>query len=131
VSRRHCSGTVACSNVDLSLACISVVNLANDVIASCNRAVAAAAPLDPSESAQLKQSGPPGAPRRSGQSRRCVGWNLLRKDLGDESEPDAQTGRHEPQDLDPKWCTVSQLASLLGYGETKVRMWSSAAISDR
>jgi hypothetical protein len=42
VSRRHCSGTAACSNVDLSLACMSVVNLANDVIASCNRSVAAA-----------------------------------------------------------------------------------------
>jgi hypothetical protein len=53
---------------------------------------------------------------------RCVGRNLLRKDLGDESEPDAQTGCHEPQDLDPKWYTVSQVASLLGYGETKVRM---------
>jgi excisionase family DNA binding protein len=30
--------------------------------------------------------------------------------------------RHEPPDLDPKWYTVSQVASLLGYGETKVRM---------
>jgi excisionase family DNA binding protein len=28
----------------------------------------------------------------------------------------------EPQNLDPKWYTVSQVASLLGYGETKVRM---------
>ncbi len=28
----------------------------------------------------------------------------------------------EPRDLDPKWYTVSQVASLLGYGETKVRM---------
>jgi hypothetical protein len=46
-----------------------LVNLTNDVIATCNRAVAAAAPLDPSESAQPKRSGPPPAPRRSGQSR--------------------------------------------------------------
>lgn len=28
----------------------------------------------------------------------------------------------EPQDLDPKWYTVSQVASLLEYGETKIRM---------
>jgi excisionase family DNA binding protein len=28
----------------------------------------------------------------------------------------------EPRDLDPKWYTVSQVASLLEYGETKVRM---------
>jgi hypothetical protein len=46
-----------------------LVNLTNDVIAACNRAVAAAAPLDPSESAQLKRSGAPPALRRSGQSR--------------------------------------------------------------
>ncbi len=35
------------------------------------------------------------------------------------------TGRlsaQEPQGLDPKWYTVSQVAQLLGYGETKVRM---------
>jgi excisionase family DNA binding protein len=31
-------------------------------------------------------------------------------------------GAHEPQGLDPKWYTVSQVAQLLGYGETKVRM---------
>jgi excisionase family DNA binding protein len=31
-------------------------------------------------------------------------------------------GAQERQDLDPKWYTVSQVASLLGYGETKVRM---------
>jgi excisionase family DNA binding protein len=29
---------------------------------------------------------------------------------------------YKPQDLDPKWYTVAQVASLLGYGETKVRM---------
>jgi hypothetical protein len=46
-----------------------LVNLANDVIATCNRAAAAAAPLDPSESAQPKRSGPPPALRRLGQSR--------------------------------------------------------------
>jgi hypothetical protein len=46
-----------------------LVNLTSDVIASCNRAVAAAAPLDPSESSQQKRSAPPVAPRRSGQSR--------------------------------------------------------------
>jgi excisionase family DNA binding protein len=33
-----------------------------------------------------------------------------------------RSGAHEPRDLDPKWYTVSQAASLLGYGETKVRM---------
>ena len=35
------------------------------------------------------------------------------------------TGRlnaQEPQGLDPKWYAVSQVAQLLGYGETKVRM---------
>lgn len=31
-------------------------------------------------------------------------------------------GAQEPRDLDPKWYTVSQVANLLGYGETKVRM---------
>ncbi len=46
-----------------------LVNLTNDVIATCNRAVAAAAPLDPSESVQPKRSGPPPALRRSSQSR--------------------------------------------------------------
>jgi hypothetical protein len=46
-----------------------LVNLTTDVIASCNRSVAAAAPLDPSESSQQKRSAPPVAPRRSGQSR--------------------------------------------------------------
>lgn len=46
-----------------------LVNLTNDLIATCNRAVAAAAPLDPSESAQPKRSGPPPALRRSSQSR--------------------------------------------------------------
>jgi hypothetical protein len=46
-----------------------LVNLTNDVIATCNRAVAAAAPLDPSDSAQLKTSSHPPALRRSGQSR--------------------------------------------------------------
>jgi hypothetical protein len=45
-----------------------LVNLTNDLIATCNRAVAAA-PLDPSESAQPKRSGPPPALRRSSQSR--------------------------------------------------------------
>ena len=30
-------------------------------------------------------------------------------------------GTHEPQGLDPKWYTVSQVSQLLGYGETKVR----------
>jgi len=28
----------------------------------------------------------------------------------------------EPRELDPKWYTVAQVAQLLGYGETKVRM---------
>jgi hypothetical protein len=70
--------------VDLSLACMSVVSLANDVIASCNRAVAAAAPLDPSESAQPKRSGPPGLLGVPVRGERCVGRNLLRRDLGDE-----------------------------------------------
>jgi hypothetical protein len=46
-----------------------LVNLTIDVIAASNRAVAAAAPLDPSESAQPKRSGAPPALRRSGQSR--------------------------------------------------------------
>jgi hypothetical protein len=45
-----------------------LVNLTSDVIASCNRAVAAAAPLDPSESSQQKRSAPPVA-SRSGQRR--------------------------------------------------------------
>jgi excisionase family DNA binding protein len=30
-------------------------------------------------------------------------------------------GAHEQQNLDPKWYTVSLVASLLGFGETKVR----------
>ncbi|HEY6688837.1 MAG TPA: hypothetical protein VI094_21825 [Propionibacteriaceae bacterium] len=46
-----------------------LVNLTSDVIATCNQAVATAAPLDPSESAQPKRSGPPPALRRSGQGR--------------------------------------------------------------
>jgi hypothetical protein len=46
-----------------------LVNLTSDVITTCNQAVATAAPLDPSESAQPKRSGPPPALRRSGQSR--------------------------------------------------------------
>ena len=46
-----------------------LANLTSDVIATCNRVVATAAPLDPSESAQPKRSGPPPALRRSGQSR--------------------------------------------------------------
>jgi hypothetical protein len=46
-----------------------LVNLTSDVIATCNQAVATAAPLDPSESAQPKKSGPPPALRRSGQDR--------------------------------------------------------------
>jgi excisionase family DNA binding protein len=33
-----------------------------------------------------------------------------------------RSGAQEPQQLDPKWYTVSQVANLLGYGETKVRM---------
>ncbi len=45
-------------------------NLTNVVIAACNRAVAAAAPLDPCEPAQLKRSGPSRALCRSGQSRK-------------------------------------------------------------
>ena len=28
----------------------------------------------------------------------------------------------EPVSLTPKWCTVAQVAKLLGYGESKVRM---------
>jgi excisionase family DNA binding protein len=31
-------------------------------------------------------------------------------------------GAQERQALDPRWYTVSQVAQLLGYGETKVRM---------
>jgi excisionase family DNA binding protein len=31
-------------------------------------------------------------------------------------------GTQERPRLDPKWYTVSQVAQLLGYGETKVRM---------
>jgi hypothetical protein len=31
-------------------------------------------------------------------------------------------GTEERPRLDPKWYTVSQVAQLLGYGETKVRM---------
>ena len=31
-------------------------------------------------------------------------------------------GVREQRDLDPKWYTVAQVAQLLGYGETKVRM---------
>jgi hypothetical protein len=46
-----------------------LVNLTNDVIASCNRAVAAAAPFDSGESAQSKRSAPTQVPRRSGHSR--------------------------------------------------------------
>jgi hypothetical protein len=46
-----------------------LVNLTSDVIATCNQAVATAAPLDPSESAQPERSGPAPALRRSGQSR--------------------------------------------------------------
>jgi excisionase family DNA binding protein len=33
-----------------------------------------------------------------------------------------RSGAQEPRQLDPKWYTVAQVASLLGYGETKVRM---------
>ena len=46
-----------------------LINLANEVIPTSNQTVTAAAPLDPSESAQRKRSGPPQALRRSGQSR--------------------------------------------------------------
>ena len=46
-----------------------LVNLSNDVIAACNREVAAAAPLDPSESAPLKTSSPPPSARRPRRSR--------------------------------------------------------------
>jgi hypothetical protein len=46
-----------------------LVNLTSDVIATCNQAVATAAPLDPSESAQPERSGPARALRRSGQGR--------------------------------------------------------------
>jgi hypothetical protein len=46
-----------------------LVNLTSDVIATCKQAVATAAPLDPSESAQPKRSGPPPALRLSGQGR--------------------------------------------------------------
>jgi hypothetical protein len=46
-----------------------LVNLTSDVIATCNQAVAAAAPLDPSESGRPKRSGAPPALQRSGQSR--------------------------------------------------------------
>ena len=115
-------GTVACSKVDLSLACMSVVNLANDVTASCNRESAQQRRSIPVNRHNRNRSGPPGAPRRSARAERCIGRNLLRWGPRHESEPDAQTGCHEPQDLDPKWYTVSQVASLLGYGETKVRM---------
>lgn len=46
-----------------------LVNLTNDVITTCTRAVAAAAPLDPSESAPLKPSSPPPALHRPRQGR--------------------------------------------------------------
>jgi hypothetical protein len=39
-----------------------------------------------------------------------------------ESGPCSQTGYPRRQTLDPKWYTVSQVAQLLGCGETKVRM---------
>jgi excisionase family DNA binding protein len=32
------------------------------------------------------------------------------------------SGVSQPRELDPKWYTVAQVAQLLGYGETKVRM---------
>jgi hypothetical protein len=46
-----------------------LVNLTNDVIATCNRAAAAAAPLDPSESASLNTSSHPQALQRPRQGR--------------------------------------------------------------
>jgi excisionase family DNA binding protein len=51
-----------------------------------------------------------------------LGGNLPRKAPEDEPKPFAGIRCLEPQDLDPKWYTVAQVASLLGYGETKVRM---------
>ena len=34
----------------------------------------------------------------------------------------SKSGVSQPRQLDPKWYTVAQVAQLLGYGETKVRM---------
>jgi excisionase family DNA binding protein len=99
-----------------------LVNLINDVIAACNRAVAAAAPLDPSESAQLKRSGAPPALRRSGQSRMAPRREPAPKGSEMSRNHSRRSGAQESRDLDPKWYTVAQVASLLGYGETKVRM---------
>ena len=92
-----------------------LVNLTNDVIATCNRAVAAAAPLDPSESAQPKRSGPPGLLGVPVRAERCVGTNLLRKDLDDESEPDTRKlGDHERRTSIPSGTPFRQVAQPLG-----------------
>jgi len=40
-------------------------------------------------------------------------------------------GVREHRDLDPKWYTVAQVARLLGYGETKVRMLIISGDLDR
>jgi excisionase family DNA binding protein len=99
-----------------------LVNLINDVIAACNRAVAAAAPLDPSESAQLKRSGAPPALRRSGQSRMASRREPAPKGSENEPKPFAEIRCPRIAGSHPRWYTVAQVASLLGYGETKVRM---------
>jgi hypothetical protein len=70
-----------------------LVNLTNHLIAACNRAVAAAAPLAPSESAQPKRSGAPPALRRSGQSRMAPRRNPRRKDPEDEPKSFAEIRR--------------------------------------
>jgi excisionase family DNA binding protein len=36
-------------------------------------------------------------------------------------DPRQRLSSEKPRELDPKWFTVSQVAQLLGYGETKVR----------
>jgi hypothetical protein len=64
-----------------------LINLSNDVIAACNRAVAAAAPLDPSESAPLKTSSPPPSVRRPRQSRQMPHRYPLQGAVHDESRP--------------------------------------------
>jgi hypothetical protein len=68
-----------------------LVNLTIDVIATCNRAVAVAAPLDPSESAQPRRSGPPQTPRRSGHGRTMPRQEPVPRGVHDEPGPWTQT----------------------------------------
>ena len=74
-----------------------LVNLANDVIAACNRAVAVAAPLDPSESAQLERSDLRQSIRRSGQSRRFVGTILPQGTSTMSRDHTRRRGNEEPR----------------------------------